>query len=203
MKICVAACSIDAPRRCGCRARRRRLGREADHAVALADGLFPVADARDEHLVVQRLPAFVDHDDRRLAVEPLARRGGRGTSSPACAGAGSSSSCGHVEADDARRQVELVVCVVEQPGVLAVARSTGRGARRGRRRAAAARRGTARGSSAGGGSSGVWSKLASTAVGDRRASPRPTGLAVGGEQLRQPSRAGRRGWPACRAAAAG
>ncbi|KIT74386.1 hypothetical protein QP64_00015, partial [Staphylococcus aureus] len=49
----------------------RALRGEADDAVALADRLLPILDPTDEHIVVERLPAFVHHDDRRGAVEPF------------------------------------------------------------------------------------------------------------------------------------
>ena len=58
----------------------RRVGAGADaqdrdtiiiNAVALADGLFPVLDAPHEHIVIERFPAFINHDDRRTSVEPL------------------------------------------------------------------------------------------------------------------------------------
>src|SRR5690606_39431027 len=49
----------------------RRLRGESDQRVALAQRLEPVADAGGEDLVVERLPALVDQDHRRLAVEPL------------------------------------------------------------------------------------------------------------------------------------
>ena len=47
------------------------LGAEAHQPVALADGLFPILDAADEHLVIKRLPALVDDDHRRAAVQPF------------------------------------------------------------------------------------------------------------------------------------
>jgi hypothetical protein len=47
------------------------LRREAHDSVAFADRFFPVLDPAHEHLVVERLPAFVDNDDRRASVEPL------------------------------------------------------------------------------------------------------------------------------------
>ena len=48
-----------------------RLGGEADQAVALAQGLFPVLDPGDEHIVVQRLPALIDDDQGGMPVETL------------------------------------------------------------------------------------------------------------------------------------
>ncbi len=99
----------------------RTLGGEADQRVALAQGLEPVADARGEHLVVERLPALVDQDHRGRAVEPLVdaveqvhhhRR----------AQARAFKQRGHVEADDAGGQVEPVMLVVEQPAVFVALR---------------------------------------------------------------------------------
>ena len=91
------------------------MGGEADDPAAFADGLLPVADARDEHLVVERLPAFVDDDDRRIAVEPLLdaveqvehRRGAQ---------RGLVEDRGHVEPERRGREIEAVLLIVEQPG---------------------------------------------------------------------------------------
>ena len=99
----------------------RALRGEADHAVALADGLFPVLDPAHEHLVVERFPAFVDDDDRRACRRAALRPGGRNTASPACALRGIVEDRGHVEADGVRGQVGAVVLIVEQPRALAAA----------------------------------------------------------------------------------
>ena len=58
---------------------------EADDAVALADRLLPILDPAHEDVVVERLPAFVDDDDRGACRRAAPRPGGTGTSSPACA----------------------------------------------------------------------------------------------------------------------
>ena len=94
------------------------LSAETDNAVALADGLFPVLDPLDENLVVQRLPALVDDDDRGRPVQPLLdtveqihhgrRAGGRIVED-----------LGEVEADGALVQIQAIGLVVEQPGVVA------------------------------------------------------------------------------------
>ncbi len=49
----------------------RALRGKADNAIPFANSLFPILDPANEHLVVERLPALIDHDDRRRAVEPF------------------------------------------------------------------------------------------------------------------------------------
>ena len=51
--------------------RSSELRREADQSIAFAQCLQPVADAGGEDGIVERLPALVDQDHRRRAVEPL------------------------------------------------------------------------------------------------------------------------------------
>ena len=53
------------------RASRGALRPEADDSVALSDRLLPITDALHEDVVVQRLPALVDDNDRGRAVQPL------------------------------------------------------------------------------------------------------------------------------------
>ena len=98
----------------------RALRGEADDPVALADRLLPILDPAHENVVVQRLPAFVDDDDRRGSVQPFldpveevhhGRRAHRRIVEDR----------GHVEADRVRGQIGLVPFIVEQPGALAVA----------------------------------------------------------------------------------
>src|SRR3546814_8510279 len=47
----------------------RALRREADDAVPFADRLFPILDPAHEHIVVERLPALINDDNRRAAIE--------------------------------------------------------------------------------------------------------------------------------------
>src|SRR3546814_9534164 len=66
------------------------LGRKADNTAQLADRLLPILDPADEDIVIERLPALVDDDDRGAAVEPLLdpmedRKSTRLNSSPYCA----------------------------------------------------------------------------------------------------------------------
>ena len=91
----------------------------------------------DEHLVVERLPALVDDDDGGLAVQPLLhpveqihhRRG---------AGGGVVQHLGHVEAEGALVEIQLVGGVVEQPRVVAAAVPGGQPALQGRWRSGGA-----------------------------------------------------------------
>ena len=97
----------------------RALGGEADQRVALPQRLQPVADARGEHLVVERLPALVDQDHRRLPVQPLLdaveQIHHRRRPQPRAV-----EQRGHVEAQHARAKVEPVGGIVEQPAMLAI-----------------------------------------------------------------------------------
>ena len=160
------------------------LGAEADHAVPLADGLFPILDAADERRIVQRLPAFVDDDDRGRAVQPLLdaveqvhhRRRAHGRIVQ---------DLGHVEADDAGVDVEAVVGVVEQPGVLAALAPGAQPRGQVAGAAAAARRGTVR-QVAQAPVAGRLGVVGVDRVRDHRAVLGVHGRAVGGEQLAQP-----------------
>ncbi len=115
MKIWVAACSMIALADPALERILRALRRKTDNAIALADGLLPVLDPAHEDLVVQRLPALIDNDDRRRAIEPFLdaveeiEQGRR-----ACLG--SSRMRGHVEPDGLSGQVRPVLLIVEQPG---------------------------------------------------------------------------------------
>ena len=95
-----------------------RLCSETDNAIALPDGLFPIADARDEHFIVQCFPALVDHDDGGLAVQALFNaveqvHHGRRAHDRVF------EQMGHVEAGDTRIEIEVIVFVIEQPCAIA------------------------------------------------------------------------------------
>ena len=93
---------------------------KADNAVALSDRLFPILDPPHEHFVVERFPAFVDHNDRRRPVEPFldavkqVHHGGG-------ADRGIVEDRSHVEADGIRGEIGQISLVVEQPGTFALA----------------------------------------------------------------------------------
>lgn len=102
----------------------RRLRAEPQDGVALAQRLHPITDAGGEDLVVERLPAFIDHDQRRLAVEALLYameevHHRRRTQDRVL------EQRRHVETEGAGGGVQPVDRVVEQPGMLAPAHPWG------------------------------------------------------------------------------
>ena len=154
MKIIVAVCSTSAVEMRLSSASRADCVAKPTSALRLRSVFSQSRMRAAKTVVVERLPALVDQDHRRLAVEPLLdaveQVHHRRRAQPRAV-----EQRGHVEAEDARAQVEPVVVVVEQPGVLAVvdprvqARLRGRPAS-GRRRPPRA----ARGNSGAGGSAG-------------------------------------------------
>ncbi|CAB5370565.1 unnamed protein product [Rhizophagus irregularis] len=98
----------------------RALGAEADDAVAFSDRLFPILDAQHERGIVERFPAFIDHDDAGRAIQPLFdaveqihhHRRARG---------GIVEDLRHVEAERRHVEIERVFFIVEQPRIIALA----------------------------------------------------------------------------------
>ena len=95
------------------------LSAEADDAIALANGFFPVAHTANEYVIIKRLPAFIDDDDRRRAVELLLdameqihhRR---------CTGDRRVEDPGHVEPEHVMIEVKAILGIVEQPGMFSI-----------------------------------------------------------------------------------